>query len=177
MYSLNRESLNAGQQIPHYYGEDRLVLMPRDPHWLYAYWELTEPTRERTRAEALPLGVMALRVYRYFGEKEEVESHYDITLPEETDNWYLRVGVPDRKYHVELGWKNDRQFFSILRSNKVRTPRDAVSNVIDENWRLPDWQARHLFRRIALYHLSSPELHRQRRSIRHPRRRKEEHHA
>jgi hypothetical protein len=170
MHPLDRKILNADENLPRYYGKDTLVLMPRDPYWLFAYWEISEPTRERIRNEwgegDLAAAEPVLRVYRYLWGKEEIESSYDIPLPDGTDSWHLQVGVADRLYHVELGWKRHGQFFAVLRSNIVRTPRDAVSDIIDENWQLPDWQARKLFRRINLAHLSSPELHRrQRRSL------------
>jgi hypothetical protein len=44
MHPLARESLNAGETLPPFYGEDTLVLLARDPYWLFSYWELTWDT-------------------------------------------------------------------------------------------------------------------------------------
>ena len=33
--------LYSGESLPQYYGTDRLVILPRDPYSLFAYWEIT----------------------------------------------------------------------------------------------------------------------------------------
>src|SRR5262245_16804114 len=33
--------MGAGQELPQAYGTGRLLLAARDPHWLYAHWDLT----------------------------------------------------------------------------------------------------------------------------------------
>ncbi len=162
--TINMELVDPKDVIPRYYGEDQLVLLPRDPHWLFAYWEISLPTRqgvfrewdETTRVEALP----HLRVFRHRWQKMwDIESYYDISLNEDTDDWYIQVSNADNFYHVELGWiLPGGNFFSLLQSRPVRTPRDTISDIIDENWRLPDWKSRRLYRRISMYHLSSAEL-------------------
>jgi uncharacterized protein len=169
MDSLLQEYLNRGESIPDYYGEDRLVVLPRDPYCLFAYWEVSLPARERFReevGEARWQGAEpALRVYKHdWFQPEAVESYYEVSLQDQTDNWYLPVVEADRLYHAEYGWMllPEGTFKPLLRSNAVRTPRDGLSDMIDEEWQLPDWKARKLFRRISLYHLSSPEMFRRR---------------
>jgi hypothetical protein len=163
-----QDYLNRGEAIPAYYGEDRLVILPRDPYCLFAYWEVSLPTRERLRQEAGDArwenAAPMLRVYKHDWFREEtVESFSDVALRSEADNWYLPVTESDRVYHAELGWRMpEGAFRPVLRSNAVRTPRDGLSDIIDEAWQLPDWKARKLYRRISLYHLSSPEMFRRR---------------
>lgn len=54
-------------------------------------------------------------------------------------NWYIEVGVPNRQWIAEIGWlSQDGQFFSLVRSNVVRTPRHGLSEVVDEEWMMPD---------------------------------------
>lgn len=160
--------LHSGESLPHNYGLDRLVILPRDPYCLYAYWEITQPTVERLKnewsEETWRQSAPQIRVCKHEWETEEhVESYYDVPLDGGSDNWYLHVPDSDRLYHTELGWrKPDGTFVAVLRSNAVRTARDGLSDVIDEAWQLPDWKARKLFRRISLYHLSSPEMFRHR---------------
>ena len=38
-------------ELPENYGQDRLTLMVRDPHWLFCYWELSETRVAAARAE------------------------------------------------------------------------------------------------------------------------------
>lgn len=162
MHPSSKEYLDRGDHLPQYYGEDRLVLLPRDPYWLFAYWEISIPTRQFLESivqknwDALDL---YLRVYRLNSENMEEESHYDIQITPSADNWYIKVGVPNKKYRVELGYlMPDKKFNAVMASNIVTTPRDTLSDVIDENWRLPDWQARRLYWRIARSNLSSMEM-------------------
>lgn len=161
MHLSSREYLDRGKNLPLYYGEDRLVLLPRDPYWLFAYWEISLPTRQRLAAEA-PKDYASLdfvlRVHR-FTKNNEDGSYFDLSITPTADNWYIKAGVPDKQYYVELGcYLPGEGFKAILTSNTVRTPRDSLSEIIDENWRLPDWQARRLYWRISRSNLSSLEM-------------------
>ncbi|RJX23470.1 MAG: DUF4912 domain-containing protein [Dethiobacter sp.] len=162
MHPSGKDYLDGGENLPLYYGGDRLVLLPRDPYWLYAYWEISLPTRPFLESaaqknwESLDL---VLRTHRFNPEKNEEESHFDIQIPPSSDNWYIKAGVPNKKYRVELGCLlPEKNFKTVLVSNVVTTPRDSLSDIIDENWRLPDWQARRLYWRIARGNLSSMEM-------------------
>lgn len=168
MADLQTACLNRSESLPQFYGEDLLVILPRDPHNLFAYWEVALPTRsalEKTAgADKWPEAVFLLRVYKYArNSTETVEDFFDLKVGRENDSWYITVTEADRFYQAELGWKiPGGPFQPIIRSNLVRTPRDSLSDVIDENWQLPDWKARKLFRRISLYHLSSADFFRRR---------------
>lgn len=174
MVSSHQEYLNRGEALPRYYGEDRLVILARDPYSIFAYWEISAPTRERLKQEwgeeRWEKAAPQMRIHKHERRREgSVESFYDIALREEADNWYIPVLEADRAYHAELGWRfPEGEFKPLLRSNTVHTPRDGLSDVIDEEWRLPDWKARKLYRRISLYHLSSPELFRRRKQRARP---------
>lgn len=140
------------------------MILPRDPYCIFAYWELSLPTRQALEREVGPEqwpGLsFALRVCRYaWNDRGTVENHFDLAIGPEDDNWYLAVPEADRFYHVELGWRLPRgDFRTLLRSNSIRTPRGSISDLIDEDWQLPDWKAQKLYRRISLYHLSSAEF-------------------
>lgn len=161
---LNMEIIDNRKMLPHHYGEDRLVLLPRDPYCLYAYWEISAASSEnRPKHRDEEGGNLArpnLRVFRHgWNRIDTIESHVDYRLENETDNWYVHVSNADNYYHAEWGWVlPGGDFYPLLRSNIVRTPRDGFSEIIDENWKLPDWKSRKLYRRISLYHLSSTEL-------------------
>lgn len=157
-------NLDRGAVLPPIYGEDRLVLLARDPYSIFAYWELSLPTEDRLRKSRGDKpgedSTFLLRVYKHHLVcQREVENFIDIPVNYEIGNWYISVSDAGRTYHAELGClKPDGSFFSVLCSNYIQTPRDSISDLIDEEWQLPDWKARKLFRRISVYHLSSPEL-------------------
>jgi uncharacterized protein len=146
------EGLTVAEKLPSFYGEDRLVLLTRDPYWLFAYWEVTPASRKQLEMEGRRAWEhlnLALRITRYDMDMQKEEGCFHIPINHTVDNWCIEVGVPDRYYKVELGGQiPDRGFFPLLCSNIVKTPRDQISSVIDENWSLPDWQTRRLYRRI-----------------------------
>jgi hypothetical protein len=122
-------------------GEDRIVLMVRDPYWIFAYWEFAPGTLLRIKRE---LGdtddrfKVALRVYDVTGVSftgENANSHFDIEVSDEADNWYIETGRPDGSYCVEIGLLGpDGIFRASARSNPVSTPPAGVSEKADEHW-------------------------------------------
>ncbi|PIU40306.1 MAG: DUF4912 domain-containing protein [Candidatus Omnitrophica bacterium CG07_land_8_20_14_0_80_50_8] len=133
----------SGFELPAKYGENKLVLLVRDPWWLYAYWEAT-PEREMeildlVRRSAKSIEAKVLRVYDITDKSlPDYNVSFDIEIGVAT-NWYVDVGKPDRRWVAELGFRTHRgRFFSLVRSNFVCTPRFGVSDVLDEEWLLPD---------------------------------------
>src|SRR5207245_462354 len=121
-------------ELPRAYGCDRIVLLPRDPWWVFTYWEIT-PT---TRVQALrALGAEAegarelLRVYdvtfiAFTGDN--AWQSFDVELPPGADRWYLNVGRPAASFCVELGLPTPGgRFLPLARSNVVTTPRATPS--------------------------------------------------
>ncbi|KJS15860.1 MAG: hypothetical protein VR69_11350 [Peptococcaceae bacterium BRH_c4b] len=129
-------------ELPHAYGINRLVLLVRDPNWLYAYWEITATKQDEFEA-AHGVGAWSntrpvLRVYDVTGTHfngHNANSFVDINLPDFTDNWHFDLAKPDRSFCVDLGRMfPDGKFITILRSNVVSTPRASLSNSLDEEW-------------------------------------------
>ena len=98
-----------------------IVLQPRDPWWIHAYWELT-PDAGAQRI---------LRIY-----EEETSRSFDIPLIPGANDWAIQVR-PDQAWVVEIGSRGTHgRFTALARSNSVRTPPDRPSDRIDEDWRV-----------------------------------------
>lgn len=129
-------------ELPHSYGIDRMVLLARDPHWLFAYWEITATKQDEFTnnygPEAWSATHPVLRVYDITGidfNGKNALGYTDIHISESTDNWYVQVGKPDRSFCVDLGRMfPDGRFITLLRSNTVTTPRASLSDRLDEEW-------------------------------------------
>lgn len=129
-------------ELPNAYGIDRLVLLVRDPHWLYAYWEISATKQEEFNSnfglEAWNASRPVLRVYEVAGDHfngSNATSYTDIGLGEQDDNWHINVGKANSNYCVDLGRIfPDGRFITLLRSNMVTTPREALSDILDEEW-------------------------------------------
>jgi hypothetical protein len=148
---LNKE-LDFGE-LPQTYRDNRLVLMVKNSHNLYAYWDTT------TRWDR---GTPVLRVYELnpSGEEKDISFLFDIDLEKNADNWFFPVPKDNWMYYVELGRREpDGKFIPLLRSNPVTTPRASLSPAIDENWIPCDLYGR--LNNIS-YGLSSGYMHKER---------------
>ncbi len=146
------EEFRLPSELPYHYGDDRIVLLVRDPYWAYSYWEVSQKKLEIERGNLGRAGedaYLALRVYdvtdvRFDGQNDH--GHYDIGIYDRVGNWYVNTGMPGRSFIVDLGLKTqDGRFVTLARSNAVRTPRDSVSDVLDEEWMVPDSDFERIF--------------------------------
>ncbi len=132
----------APTELPHSYGIDRLVLLARDPYWLYAYWEITATKlvefSSTHGATAWGSSRPVLRVYDVTGvafNGENANKYVDIGINEQADNWRINVGEADCSFCVDVGRQfPDGRFVTLLRSNTVTTPRASLSEREDEEW-------------------------------------------
>jgi uncharacterized protein len=149
----DRYELNAGWSIPQSYGVDRLVLLPRDPHWLFSYWEITPGLEQRMEGmyPQWKQSRLTLRVHNLTRGTQK-----DLELPGTADSWYFQVDDADCVYRSEIGRLLPNGFFVVMmQSNEIRTPRDCLASAIDPLWKMfPFWQHRY-HRRLAEGSLSS----------------------
>jgi hypothetical protein len=127
-------------EFPQGYGDNRIVAMVRDPYWIYTYWEINHKRRNEIMAE---IGEAEFNRSRECLRVYDVESwdYFDIEISGGARNWYVRIPSPNRTYCIDIGYKTtDGRFIAVARSNFVTTPRDQMSDVIDEQWMIPDWE-------------------------------------
>jgi len=132
--------------IPTGYGRDRIILMVKDPWWLFAYWEIQPATERAARSQLLPHEVAGLqsilRVYDVTGVEfpaQPATASFDIGLSGLATNWYIHANAPNRSFIVEIGFlANTGRFLPLARSNRVTTPRFGPSEIIDEAWMTTD---------------------------------------
>ena len=137
--------IDTGYALPDTYNEDRLVILPRDPYWMFAYWEITEGKRQQVKEkygkDIFEVSQAILRVHDITGVKKFTGTnsigYKDIPAFIATRNWYIKVDYPGKTWCIELGLKTrDGKFIILLRSNIVALPSDRVSDVTDEQWLL-----------------------------------------
>jgi len=149
-------------ELPRGYGEDRIVLMVRDPYWVHAYWEIT-PARIQQAKEELgdewPRVRWLLRVYDVSEEGVPGQGYFDVELSGGATNWYINVGQPGRRYCVDIGVLTPGgRFYALARSNQVTTPPDRMSSKLDERWPCEDEAAREVWALSCGFGGSSLEL-------------------
>jgi len=108
--------------LPESYGTKKLFLVARDPHILFAYWDLNK-VQYQEAARAAHDGKVFLEVY-VPGEGRVQQIH----IWDTHKNWYLQVNRPDTSFVAQLGYyRGDGTFEVLARSAEVRTPRDTLS--------------------------------------------------
>jgi hypothetical protein len=145
------DPLEPGKALPETYGDNRLVILPRDPLWFFAYWEATsdrlDALRDQVGHDLWQKGQAVLRAYDMSGQEGDL-SHanrfFDIGITFDARRWYVNVPEPGHSWVVELGFKfPDGRFLALLRSNRITLPTGAVSNQTDSRWmivNMDEWE-------------------------------------
>ncbi|OGW81256.1 MAG: hypothetical protein A3G33_06685 [Omnitrophica bacterium RIFCSPLOWO2_12_FULL_44_17] len=129
------------------YNQTKLVLIVRDPVWAYSYWDFSGETWDQMMMllRARP-GVLrtVLRVYDITGidwKGNNANHYYDFEILLDAKNWYLQLNHPDREWIADLGLIDpESNLYVIARSNRIHTPRDRPSTVIDESWMTDNYE-------------------------------------
>jgi uncharacterized protein len=129
-------------EIPGGYGEDRIVLLPRDPQWAYAYWDITNERKEEMRSQGGQQ--LALRLYDVTDINMEYQSPHSIQeypLDEMAREWYLSIPVSDREYLLDIGYRcADGRWLVLARSAEIRIPPVYPSDWIEDHFLTIGWQ-------------------------------------
>lgn len=128
--------------LPEAYGDNRIVLVPKNPQWAYSYWEIAEwkvaELKSQVGEETVRGAKLALRVYdvslKTF-DGNNANNYFDIELPEGVREWFIGGLNPKASYVTDIGFKTPNgQFLTLARSNNISTPSNVVSDRIDEEW-------------------------------------------
>jgi hypothetical protein len=114
----------AETELPEAYGTKKLFLTARDPHWLYAHWDLTREQQLKLNAHSVD-GHLIVRIY-----DGKVEGHpiCDIHVHPESRHWFAHVERAGNSYAAELGYYlPSRRWTRIAVSSATVTPPDTVS--------------------------------------------------
>ncbi len=115
-------------ELPHSYAENLLKGIVRDPYCIYAYWDYSSETGAEIKDPLL------LRVYRLSSKGHQQGNYQQHTLSSDSREYYLHNLAPDTDYRLELGVIEGDGFKVLLRSQKLHTPRDKPSDLIDSQW-------------------------------------------
>ncbi len=110
--------------LPEAYGTAKLLLAARDPHWLYAHWDLTREQQRQYNALAADRHLV-VRVYPgTVGARPATE----VPVHPESQHWFIHVDSADTRYVAELGYYPRRQqWVTVAVSSPAVTPADAAS--------------------------------------------------
>jgi hypothetical protein len=121
------------------YNETRVHLLPRDPEWIFAFWDVNDIELEGLREES-GYGGLFLRVC-IAGSSD----YFDIPVKEGDADWYVHTGGISTTYRIDVCAHVAGKVRILARSETVKTPRhpaDIDLGVLSASQR-------------ALYHLSA----------------------
>lgn len=124
-------------ELPLGYGDNKIVMLVRDPYWCYLYWELQESNindglrrLSRSRNEVRHV----LRIHPASGE----HTPFDVDVDFRHLSHYQQLS-PGVSYYSEIGLLDHEGYFAALAvSNTVTLPLDSPSDIIDERWLTTD---------------------------------------
>jgi hypothetical protein len=111
-------------ELPEAYGTKKLFLTARDPHWLYAHWDLTQEQQKKLNAKSSD-GHLVLRIY---ADKLEGYPLYEIHAHPESHHWFVHVERAGNSYAAELGcYTSLGRWTRVAVSAATVTPPDAAA--------------------------------------------------
>jgi hypothetical protein len=127
--------------LPEGYGESRIVLMPRDPQWAYAYWDIPAEHKEELRRQGG--SYLALRLYDVTDIDLDYQNPHSLQqfgCEEMARDWYLPIPVSDRDYLVEIGYvTEDSGWLMLARSAPTRIPPVYPSDWFEDQFLTISW--------------------------------------
>ena len=114
----------SGGELPESYGTKKLFLTARDPHWLYAHWDLTPAQQKEFNHESTD-GHLILRVF-----PGKIEGHpvSEIHVHPESRHWFAHVELAGNSYAAELGYYSALgKWMRVATSSGTVTPPDAAA--------------------------------------------------
>jgi uncharacterized protein len=115
----------AEAELPEAYGTKELFLAARDPHWLYARWDLTREQRRSYNA----LSADRHLVLRVYIDEAKGEPFSQVHVHPESNHWFVHVGRAGTRFVAELGYYTPAgKWVTISTSGATLTPPDTMSS-------------------------------------------------
>ncbi len=129
-------------ELPNGYGESRIVILPRDPQWAYAYWDVTREHKDELRRHGGQQ--LALRLFDVTDidiHSQAPHSVQEYGCDEMAREWYLPIPVSDREYLLEIGYRTwDGRWLTLARSASMRVPPVYPSDWVEDQFVTVDWE-------------------------------------
>lgn len=133
----NFSTITYKHNLPEHYQEDIIVLMVRDPLWIFSYWSVSDETKnnliKKLGNEKFSKSILTIRIYYgNTGDTSRIHSQIDV---KDSLSRYINVNSPDTTFWAELGYLTpDGDFIAVAVSNSITTPGAGISDLIDQEW-------------------------------------------
>lgn len=130
--------------LPAGYGDERIVILSRDPSVLFGYWEVPQARIDQERARVGTGSKLCVRIYDITGvsfDGSNATATFDQEVYERVGSWYFHLARPAHCFCADIGLlAPGGGFHTLHRSNVVSMPRETVSEATDDRWAVSDEQ-------------------------------------
>ena len=138
IHKENTDPVPDQHTLPEGYGTTEAVLLPRDPHWMFIYWEISDQTKAEVRAkhgtDIFQKAKQVIRVHDITSDTD-ARKYFDIPVLMEAKSWYINVPESGRTYCCEVGLATpEGGFINLVRTNNIQLPAGRLSDTADEHW-------------------------------------------
>jgi len=118
------EKLQTEGELPESYGTGTVFLTARDPHWLYAHWDLSGEQQRQYNGFSRH-GHLVVRIYvDAVRGKPVAQAH----VHPDSRHWFVHVDLANTRYVAELGYYSAADKWKVIATSEATlTPPDAVS--------------------------------------------------
>lgn len=126
--SMNHNDI-INSSFPQKYNKDIIVLMYQGPHWIYAYWEISEKKRNAFEKQFGKNSLVSSKpVIKVVNLTKDY--HFFVEINDSTDYWYINVGDCACIYNIQVGRRLDQGVFvELLNSNVCFVPTDTPIHI------------------------------------------------
>ncbi|OKH19814.1 Rho termination protein [[Limnothrix rosea] IAM M-220] len=128
--------------LPGGYGQSRIVLLPRDPQWAYAYWDIPNDHKQYLRNQGGQQ--IALRLYDVTDLDLNHQAPHNVQeylCDEMAREWYFPIPVSDRDYILDIGYRcADGRWLSLAKSAPIRVPPVYPSDWVEDIFVTVNWE-------------------------------------
>jgi len=103
---------DADKKLWELFNRNKLILLAKDPYWIYTYWNVTGLETEKTE----PI----IRVYDITSNQDDF---FDVKISPTAGNWYIKAPHNNHHYYGEIGLLTEgKLFIPLAESNSVFIP-------------------------------------------------------
>lgn len=139
---MQKKKFVENLDLPAGYNHTNLTLIPRDPYWIFAYWEISpsalEKLKKRIGKKSFENALYKIRMHDVTSvdfNGKNANSSFDVDITEKKGNSYINLPCDNVNYRAELGISApDGNFFPLTMSNYAAVPRLSSSPRSDFVW-------------------------------------------
>lgn len=115
--------------LPDSYDIDTIYVVPRDPEWIFCYWDISRDTLRHYLTQSVDnkLYIKISDVTNIIYDGGNANRYLLYEIPYGTKNWYAFVDAPEKDFIIEIVVKSKYGFLPILRSKTIRMPPASTS--------------------------------------------------